>query len=259
MGIPFLNPPEFFRISTSQLIENWWFGILGVPLTNNPFLGIQTTNPNHSLAIIWTSFFCCHCLGWDFKNHLRFFCLWRISRAQPTKRSVGYLFGWWLQHMLKIEWSNLTNLYQMGWNHQLENIITFFSRWLLGHGFDSDSLWRDVLFFDFYFFGSSFCFFLWKPLEASPTGHWVFVLKKKKIPFGRSFSRGMVGQHWGKVNKLFPPEKTLQIGFLYVPEISQIDTQNRHILQGNAWKIPFPFNHPFPKHDVWYPCWISTI
>ena len=96
----------------------------------------------------------------------------------------------------------------------------------------------DVFVCDFYFFGSSFCFFLWKPLEASPTGHWVFVLKKK-IAFGRSFSRGMVGQHWGKVNKLFPPEKAVQIGFLYVPEISQIDTQHRHMFRGNTWKYVF--------------------
>ena len=76
---------------------------------------------------------------------------------------------------------------------------------------------------NFIFLEARFVSFFWKPLEASPTGHWVFVLKKKKIAFGRSFSRGMVGQHWGKVNKLFPPEKTVRIGFLYVPEISQIN------------------------------------
>ena len=33
----------------------WWFGIAGVPLSNNPFHrgipGIQTTNPNHKLTI----------------------------------------------------------------------------------------------------------------------------------------------------------------------------------------------------------------
>ena len=32
---------------------DWCFGILGVPLSNNPFhkgiLGIQTTNPNHQI------------------------------------------------------------------------------------------------------------------------------------------------------------------------------------------------------------------
>ena len=146
----------------------------------------------------------------------------------------------------------------MGWNHQLKNIITF----LVGGFWGRPQYWWLSLrcfFCEFYFFGSSFCFFFWKPLEASPTGHWVFVLKKKKMPFGRSFSRGMVGQHWGKVNKLFPPEKTVQIGFLYPPEISQIDTQHRHMFGGNTWKIFFPLNHPFPKHDVWYPCWISTI
>ena len=35
----------------------WLFGILGVPLSNNPFHkgipGIQTTNPNHQLTISW--------------------------------------------------------------------------------------------------------------------------------------------------------------------------------------------------------------
>ena len=35
----------------------WWFGILGLPLSNNPFHkgipGIQTTNPNHQLTISW--------------------------------------------------------------------------------------------------------------------------------------------------------------------------------------------------------------
>ena len=44
----------------SQLTINWWFGarwfgILGIPLSNNPFhkgiLGIQTTNPNQQLTI----------------------------------------------------------------------------------------------------------------------------------------------------------------------------------------------------------------
>ena len=35
-----------------QLVVNWWVGILGIPLSNNPFhkedpIGIQTTNPNH--------------------------------------------------------------------------------------------------------------------------------------------------------------------------------------------------------------------
>ena len=32
-----------------QLMVNWWFGILGIPLSNNPFhkgiQGIQTTGP----------------------------------------------------------------------------------------------------------------------------------------------------------------------------------------------------------------------
>ena len=36
---------------------DWWFGILGIPLSNHPFhkgiLGIQTTNPNHPLTISW--------------------------------------------------------------------------------------------------------------------------------------------------------------------------------------------------------------
>ena len=45
------------------LVNQWligglgsWFGILGVPLSNNPFHkgipGIQTTNPNHQVTII---------------------------------------------------------------------------------------------------------------------------------------------------------------------------------------------------------------
>ena len=38
-------------------LGDWWFGILGIPLSNNPFhkgiLGIQTTNPNHRLTISW--------------------------------------------------------------------------------------------------------------------------------------------------------------------------------------------------------------
>ena len=41
----------------NQLIFNWWFGILGVPLCHNPFqkgiLGIQTTKPNHHLTLSW--------------------------------------------------------------------------------------------------------------------------------------------------------------------------------------------------------------
>ena len=37
----------------------WWFGILGVPISNTPFPkgipGIQTTNPNHQLTILWNT------------------------------------------------------------------------------------------------------------------------------------------------------------------------------------------------------------
>ena len=49
----------------------WWFGILGVPQSNNPshkrMPGIQTTNPNHQLTIGWKSWqwnfwFTIHCL-----------------------------------------------------------------------------------------------------------------------------------------------------------------------------------------------------
>ena len=40
-----------------QLMVNGWFGILGVPVSNNPFHKgiprIQTTNPNHQLTISW--------------------------------------------------------------------------------------------------------------------------------------------------------------------------------------------------------------
>ena len=39
----------------SQRMVNWWFGILGVHPSNNPFHkgipGIQTTNPNQQLTI----------------------------------------------------------------------------------------------------------------------------------------------------------------------------------------------------------------
>ena len=35
----------------------WWFGILGIPLSSNPFHkgipGIETSNPNHQLTISW--------------------------------------------------------------------------------------------------------------------------------------------------------------------------------------------------------------
>ena len=54
---------KYFRklvIEDSQLMVNWWFGLvvwdsIGMPLSNNPFhkgiLGIQTSNPNHQLTI----------------------------------------------------------------------------------------------------------------------------------------------------------------------------------------------------------------
>lgn len=116
----------------------------------------------------------------------------------------------------------------------------------MGHGPNIDGFRCDVFFWEFYLFGSSFVFFL-EAVGSIPNRALGLRFEEEKIPFGRSFMRGMVGQHWGKVNKLFPPEKTVHIGFLYVPEISQIDTQN---FTGNTWKIPVPLNHPFPKHDV---------
>ena len=55
------NPFPFTTIGlvgahlVSTIMVSWWFGILGVPLSNNSFhkgiLGIQTTNPNHQLRI----------------------------------------------------------------------------------------------------------------------------------------------------------------------------------------------------------------
>ena len=49
LPVPFTPSPElFFFTINAQLMVNWWFGILGIPLSNNPFhkgiLGIQTTN-----------------------------------------------------------------------------------------------------------------------------------------------------------------------------------------------------------------------
>ncbi len=49
-----LNTPPFqLRFASNIKL----FGILGVPLSNNPFhkeiLGIQTTNPKHQLTINW--------------------------------------------------------------------------------------------------------------------------------------------------------------------------------------------------------------
>ena len=40
-----------FQLVVNWWLEAWWFGILRVPLSNNPFdkgiPAIQTTNPNH--------------------------------------------------------------------------------------------------------------------------------------------------------------------------------------------------------------------
>lgn len=104
-----------------------------------------------------------------------------------------------------------------------------------------------MFFFGNFTFLEAHLFFFLEAVGSIPNRALGLRFEEEKIPFGRSFMRGMVGQHWGKVNKLFPPEKTVHIGFLYVPEISQIDTQN---FTGNTWKIPVPLNHPFPKHDV---------
>ena len=42
-------------VNLKDLMVNWWFGILEVPLSSNPFhkgiLGIQTANPKHQSAI----------------------------------------------------------------------------------------------------------------------------------------------------------------------------------------------------------------
>ena len=55
------NRPSPLVIKSTNGLGWWfgarWFGILGIPLSNNPFhkgiLGIQTTNPNHQLTISW--------------------------------------------------------------------------------------------------------------------------------------------------------------------------------------------------------------
>ena len=45
----------FFFRGTNQLMASWWFGILGVHPSNNPFhkgiAGTQTTNPNQQSTI----------------------------------------------------------------------------------------------------------------------------------------------------------------------------------------------------------------
>ena len=67
--------------------------------------------------------------------------LWGVGGWKPTPKKVIQMFsGWWFEtcfyfHPYLGKWSNLTNIFQMGWNHQLVlggSRIESFGRWGLG-------------------------------------------------------------------------------------------------------------------------------
>ena len=71
----------------NQLMVNWWFGILAMPISNHPIPkgipGIQTTNPNHQFTISWQN----SCLPFTASNLL----FWRSKTSwSPLGASAWY-------------------------------------------------------------------------------------------------------------------------------------------------------------------------
>ncbi len=100
-----IRPPKFGRKQSNkkhpvwcpklgQLLVNWWFGarwfgILGIPLSNNPFhkgiLGIQTTNTNQKSTISW--------LGKKIKkikNHRPLWLAWLVCFSREFPQVFGF-------------------------------------------------------------------------------------------------------------------------------------------------------------------------